>query len=768
MFDDFLSFVHLDFKPMKKYLLCILGIMMFHNAMSQVVDDFEDADLNLDPAWSGMLNTFTTINGELRSNCSALNSVFYISTPNVRADSTECRIDCRLSFNTSSVNYVDLVLISDSMNLALAKNAYFIRLGGSTDEISLFKLKNGIETKIIDGTDGILNTSNNHYLLIMQRFNDSFVLKYLKSGASSFTERSVKDADIFTSAYCGLRIRQSAASFHNKHFFDNLYIGPVTRDSIAPAWDTANLYDLLITELMIDPEPQVALPLAEYIEVTNVSRRFIQLNGCKIHDPTSFKLLPDLVLAPDSIVVLKIIPSLNNAEDKIWLENQFGEIVHKVDYTDEWYKDEVRKAGGYSLEMIDYTQPCIGFDNWKASVDISGGTPGRLNSVKGNIPKDSWAPSLLECSIGNDSILEFYFNEPVDSISLLSTMFRVNGQLSSFRLKRLNSSGDIVTWLISFTPDKTLVYTILFSGISDCSGNRQMNTEIPLQWPSPSVKGNLLINEVLFNPHSGGSDFVEIYNNSPLAFDLSGHFLADVDEAGLLKSSYAISSKVLLIKPFQYVLISADTANICMTYDCPGANALKIQMNQFPSMPDDEGTILLLNQQKVCIDSLHYRKDWHFPLISDQNGVSLERLAFAMNTNLKDNWHSAASTVGYATPGYRNSQIAHPFETDKYFSLQSKTLSPDEDGFEDVMVLNYVLPGPDYIASIFIYDMEGRSIRHLVNNRTLGTEGMLTWDGTDENGQKTPIGIYIIWIECIHPNGEKIRQKMSVVVAARI
>ncbi len=218
----------------------------------------------------------------------------------------------------------------------------------------------------------------------------------------------------------------------------------------------------------------------------------------------------------------------------------------------------------------------------------------------------------------------------------------------------------------------------------------------------------------------------------------------------------------------QYVLISEDTANICEEYDCTGKDMLKVQMNSLPSMPDQEGTIVLLNLQNLYLDSLHYFADWHFPLLSDKNGVSLERLSFTMNTNSRDNWHSAASTVGYATPGFKNSQVIVPRKAEQYFNPVSRTLSPDEDGFEDVLVLHYTLPGPDYVASVLIYDIEGRLIRHLVNNMSLGTEGLLNWDGTDGGSQKAPIGIYIVWIEAFNAVGERIREKLSIVVAARL
>ncbi len=83
------------------------------------------------------------------------------------------------------------------------------------------------------------------------------------------------------------------------------------------------------------------------------------------------------------------------------------------------------------------------------------------------------------------------------------------------------------------------------------------------------------------------------------------------------------------------------------------------------------------------------------------------------------------------------------------------------------MLLDYELPGPDYAASIWIFDVDGRPIRHWINNMTLGTEGFLTWDGLDEKSQRAAVGIYVLAIECFNPSGKKIRQKISVVLATR-
>ncbi len=63
------------------------------------------------------------------------------------------------------------------------------------------------------------------------------------------------------------------------------------------------------------------------------------------------------------------------------LRNPQGNLVHAISYTNDWYKDEIKKAGGWSLEQIDPSHPCTGEPNWMATINEDGGTPGRRNSV---------------------------------------------------------------------------------------------------------------------------------------------------------------------------------------------------------------------------------------------------------------------------------------------------------------------------------------------------------------------------------------------------
>jgi hypothetical protein len=843
-----------------KTLLITLCLLLGHCGYAQIADNFDDSDLTTAPLWEGQSNSFLTIQKQLRSNSNTLNTSFYISTSTHQQKLEEWRLDTRLLLNTSSLNYVDFVLMADSFNLLKMKNGYFVRMGGTTDEVSLYKTKNGVETKLIDGIDNVLNTSINEWTLQIRRLkNHAFVLQRmpLLSG-TLISEGIAEDSDFLTASYMGLRIKQSTASFLNKHFFDNLYAGQLIRDSIAPLvdsfaltgpnqlrchfnepcdsgalvdvlnytvtatnehpksiytdknnWvvlnfqypfipnvtqylkvekvkdtsgnamqnhiqsfyyskpDTASWHQLLMTELMVDPNPPVGLPDKEYIEITNHSKQFLQLKGCNVHDASGPKPLPDTILPPDSIVVLYTIPSLNNAGDRVWLTNQNGLVIHEINYTDTWYRDSKKQNGGWSLEMLNPNNVCAGNTNWMGSSDSKGGTPGMPNSAFKLGLVDQQVPQLLKAWAINDSVIYLSFDEEIDSINSNQFTLLKDGKICAVKIQKYVNLYNGMEWLINFKPSADSTYHFEFSGIKDCAGNAIVNAQFELQWPSMANKNELILNELLFNPKSGGYDFIELYNNSAKALDLSKHFVAVLDEQNQYKSIEKLSSTPLILKPHQYLLLSQNNNKICMTYGCTNLDALYHDFNKMPSMPDDIGNLLLVNLKGQVIDSIAYDEDWHYPLLSDKEGVSLERISFTNTARTSDNWHSAASVVGFATPGYLNSQSVGVHGAGQYFTLQNKTVSPDDDGFEDVLILKYQLPKPDYATTIKIYDMAGRLIQDWTNNATLGTQGFVSWNGTDYNQQKAAIGLYIVMIESIHPSGDRIKEKISCVVAGK-
>ena len=127
----------------------------------------------------------------------------------------------------------------------------------------------------------------------------------------------------------------------------------------------------------------------------------------------------------------------------------------------------------------------------------------------------------------------------------------------------------------------------------------------------------------------------------------------------------------------------------------------------------------------------------------------------------RDNWKVASSIVNYGTPGYDNSQTNRT-ETDEGnkktgFWTEYDNFSPNNDGYNDVALINYSTGHDDYSANIRIYDMKGKVVRTLYNNIMLSSEGTIEWDGIDDHGSKVDSGMYLIMCEMLSPRGKKIK-----------
>ena len=148
-------------------------------------------------------------------------------------------------------------------------------------------------------------------------------------------------------------------------------------------------------------------------------------------------------------------------------------------------------------------------------------------------------------------------------------------------------------------------------------------------------------------------------------------------------------------------------------------------------MPDDKGTIIITGRAFDTIDIVSYSKSQHYKLLSSQDGVSLERINYDVPASDLSNWHSAAQDAGFATPGYVNSQFHEIGDIESQISLSSEVFSPDNDGYDDQLVITYNLDVAGYSGTIAVYSTNGRLVQTLVNNHSLGSVGNIVWDGFD-------------------------------------
>jgi hypothetical protein len=158
-----------------------------------------------------------------------------------------------------------------------------------------------------------------------------------------------------------------------------------------------NRYDVVIDEIMPDPSPQIGLPNNEWLELKNTTSSPINLQNWRIGDASGLSgLMPNFILQPDSFVVVctgsavaamsvygpaisvTSFPSLDNDGEQLFLKSASGTTIHSVNYTLSWYHNDLKREGGWTLEMIDTKSPCAGSDNWKASTNTNGGTMSQL------------------------------------------------------------------------------------------------------------------------------------------------------------------------------------------------------------------------------------------------------------------------------------------------------------------------------------------------------------------------------------------------------
>ncbi|MEM7039397.1 MAG: FlgD immunoglobulin-like domain containing protein, partial [Bacteroidota bacterium] len=277
----------------------------------------------------------------------------------------------------------------------------------------------------------------------------------------------------------------------------------------------------------------------------------------------------------------------------------------------------------------------------------------------------------------------------------------------------------------------------------------------------------------LFDAYTGGGDYLELYNNSDKIVDLSSLTVGKMDlDDGIIADTEPVSESMLLLLPQQYICLTddSDVDFQIQTYQPIDPNAI-VAVNSFLTFDNTEGEVFIYTTDtNNAIDRLHYNDDWHFGNLDTDDGVSLERHDFNRATQDEDNWHSAASTVLYGTPGYQNSQVLVP-DGDEEVWLEPTTFSPDLDGTDDVISVNYEFSqSSGWNARVTVFDNKGRLVRILQENTLLGTEGgTFTWDGTNDSGHKADIGIYVVLFEATNPsNGEKKAFKLGCVLAGRL
>jgi hypothetical protein len=549
-------------------------------------------------------------------------------------------------------------------------------------------------------------------------------------------------------------------------------------------------YDILIHEIMADPDPAVELPDGEYVELYNRSAFPVNLAGwtfkygsySKVFTSMTIPSKGYLLIVKDSAylnfapcaVLFTSSSSLSNEGTILVLKDDQQHVIHSVEYSPDWYRGSFKQDGGWSLEMTDPLNPCGCMDNWEASKDASGGTPGKVNSIRRENP-DEIAPVALRAVILDSVWVEITFSEAMDSVSLGSKEDWILNDPEGLRhpagILPVNPgySKTVLLFDKNFTPG--VIYTLqVTANLKDCAGNAcDTSRSIRFAFPDSVAAHDVVINEILSNPASGGSRFVELYNRSEKIIDLQALAIASGDTvAGMLSDAMPLMSGGYLLFPGDYIALAPNPEDLKERYR-PAFHGNIVAMTGFPVFGDDAGRVVLVRKDNLAIiDLLKYTNEMHYPLLATSEGVSLERTNPDLPSENKSNWHSAAETAGFATPGYQNSHWIVSEETDRDVLVQPAIFSPDNDGRDDLLSVTIRDHEADYAVTISVYDHKGLLIRQIANNVLTGSEGVFIWDGMTADRRKAPLGIYVLLIELVNPAGPVKKIKRTAILGGKM
>ena len=560
---------------------------------------------------------------------------------------------------------------------------------------------------------------------------------------------------------------------------------------IIPLLVAANVFSqIILSEVMYNPRGSETTN--EFIELFNTSTTdTLSLAGWQIGDQdakdnlisdvTGLHLPPRhyaVILDPDyfdqSNLYDSIIPAdvliltiddktfgsggfTNSTSETITLVNADAIVIAEYTYPP-------NNADGISLEKINLSEDDSD-TNWTSSVKLDG-TPGFQNSVSpppvdgklipGSLQFDpqqlqqgiSMHVSVTVRNVGT-AVLDTYAVE----FTLSLNNFRTSIPLGHIFSEQALAVGDTALGEL-VTPPLTAGYFSLQAVLLSTNDANQLNDTLYVPIVVNLQRESIVINEIMYDPVTGEPEWLEIYNPQNFGVRLSDWMLED--EAG----GEGVFPQDAFIAAGSYCVVTASD-DLAFFY---GLNdSLIVLVNKLPSLNNNEDEIVLLDFSGGVQDRVHYTEHW-----GGASGISLERINPQLAAQDSSNWNSCVDISG-ATPGRQNSIFTTIVPSVVTLHVSPNPFSPDADGVDDFAVVQIRLPVTTAAVNLKVYDVRGRLIRELLNNRSVGSNSEVIWDGSDNGNRLVRTGIYIIYLQAVKPEqGLLLSEKTTVVLARRM
>ncbi|MCL2596588.1 MAG: lamin tail domain-containing protein [Paludibacter sp.] len=392
---------------MQKVFFLILVCTFSVSVNAQFFDDFSDGDFTQNPQWIGITdNFFINSNLQLQS-CASTASTSYLFTFSQAMDNAVWQADVQINYLTSANNYASIYLISNNLKPDTCY-AYYVQIGGTNDEVSLFLQQGTKKTKIIDGIDKRIDYQL--VILTIRVTRDSegnFALYSKKPDEDDFyLEGTTFNNAVVRGNYFGV-LYSNTNTTGNNYFFDNIEvtgdIPPEPKVYLKPQFG-----DITFNEVMFNTSEEVP----EYIEIANLTSDTLDISNLKLTNlrtdgsyntfveiPSQTILYPnDYAAFCNDAIQLYYYFNLSEESAKIYttvrwnalnnegatiilLDENAGSEFDSFTYSPKMHYILLNNTRNVSLEKINPKMPSNDINSWhSAAFDVNYGTPGYKNS----------------------------------------------------------------------------------------------------------------------------------------------------------------------------------------------------------------------------------------------------------------------------------------------------------------------------------------------------------------------------------------------------
>ena len=349
---------------------------------------------------------------------------------------------------------------------------------------------------------------------------------------------------------------------------------------------------IVFNEILADETPSNGLPTYEFIEFKNLQSDTLFTEGWFLSDLTDTTYFNTDTILPNEFVIvgkttaqtfyegfgktfgLTSFISLNKSEDKLTLYNKYGAVIDSLHYYDDWFRnqkapnDVPKVDGGWTLERIFDDFSCQDSYNWFPSVATLGGTPGAENSIHDMVVDTVSNSKIVSASIVNDTLVKIVFENVSNALDVNMYEIATTGSdyITIFNISNIYyENGSYFLVILDGITVNSANLTI--SNVENCYGESS-DLRTTIYRIKAIEKGDLVLNEILYNPYSGAEDYLEIYNTTDFALNLKGMQIVEYDifDEDTISDFSDKFSEDFIMPPSSYFTFSEDTLEVAKNY----------------------------------------------------------------------------------------------------------------------------------------------------------------------------------------------------------